>query len=159
MTTPLLPKPPRRPAVRRLGGLASLLGAAAWGLLAAGCGKENNSPALADTPTNVQIVLTNLEYRALRQDGGFVRVAGGTYGIVVYRANATTYRAFERLCPYQPQTHCAKVNVDPSTLFMRDSCCGTQWNFEGDATGGPGAPIPLKQYATTLSGGVLYITN
>ncbi len=128
-------------------------------LLAAGCGKEDNSPALADTPTNLQLVLSNRPYLALRQDGGFVRVEGGTYGIIVYRANASTYRAFERLCPYQPQTHCAKMDVDGSTLFMRDSCCGTQWNFEGEAIGGPGLR-PLKQYATTLtSDGVLYITN
>ncbi len=138
-------------------GRAALLSGAS-ALLAAGCGKEDTSPALPDPPTNIQVVLSNLEYRALRQDGGFVRLTGGTYGIVLYRATSTTYRAFERLCPYQPQTHCAKMNVDPSTLFMRDSCCGTQWNFQGDATGGPGAR-PLKQYATTLSGGVLYITN
>ena len=140
-----------------LRGSAVLLGGAG-ALLAAGCGKEDTSPALPDPPTNIQVVLSNLEYRALRQDGGFVRLTGGTYGIVLYRATSTTYRAFERLCPYQPQTHCAKMNVDPSTLFMRDSCCGTQWNFQGDATGGPGAR-PLKQYTTTLSGGVLYITN
>ena len=127
-------------------------------LMVAGCGREDNSPGLPDTPTNVQLVLSNIEYRALRQDGGFVRVAGGTYGLVVYRATATTYRAFERLCPYQPQTHCAKMNVDPSTLFLRDSCCGTQWNFAGEAIGGPGAR-PLKQYITTLNGGVLLITN
>ncbi len=141
-----------------LHNLRFVLLAAGGALLAAGCGKEDNSPALVDTPTNVQIVLSNIQYRALRQDGGFVRVPGGTYGIIVYRANATNYRAFERLCPWQPQTHCAKMNVDPSTLFLRDSCCGMQWNFEGDATGGPGAR-PLKQYVTTLSGGVLYITN
>jgi hypothetical protein len=133
------------------------LGAVA-AFLVSSCGKEDNSPALPDPPTNIQLVLSNLEYRALRLDGGFVRIPGGTYGLIVYRQNASTYRAFERLCPYQPQTHCAKMNVDPSTLFMRDSCCGTQWNFSGEATGGPGLR-PLKQYTTVLSGSVLYITN
>ena len=68
-------------------------------LLLAACGKDSTSPALPDPPTNIQVVLSNLQYRALRQDGGFVRLAGGTYGIILYRANATTYRAFERLCP------------------------------------------------------------
>lgn len=123
------------------------------------CGDDTPSPGLPDPPTNIQVILTNREYLALRQDGGFVRLAGGTYGIILYRHNATTYRAFERLCPWQPQTHCAKMDVDPSTLFMRDSCCGTQWNFEGVGTGGPGASTQLKQYVTTLSGSILYITN
>ena len=127
-------------------------------LLLAACGNEDPSPALPDPPTNIQLVLSNLEYRALRFDGGFVRVPGGTYGIVVYRHSASAYRAFERLCPYQPQTHCARMNVDPSTLFMRDSCCGTQWNFAGEAIGGPGLR-PLKEYSTIISGGILTITN
>ena len=147
-----------RPLLLRLAKLAPLLSTGA--LLAASCGKDNvNTPALPDPPTNIQVVLSNIQYRALRQDGGYVRLAGGTYGIILYRQDAATYRAFERLCPWQPQTHCAKVNVDPSTLFMRDSCCGTQFNFEGLGTGGPGAGVALKQYATTLNGGVLTITN
>jgi hypothetical protein len=123
------------------------------------CSDKNQvSPGLPDPPVNIQVVLSNIEYRALRLDGGAVRLPGGTYGIVLYRQNASTYRAFERLCPWQPQTHCAKMNVDPSTLFMRDSCCGTQWNWAGEAIGGPGG-LPLKQYNTSLNGGILYITN
>lgn len=124
-----------------------------------GCGAhEDPSPALPNPPVNVQIVLTNYEYRALRLDGGAVYVPGGSRGLLVYRDNASTYRAFERLCPYQPQTHCAKMSLDNSRLFLRDSCCGTQWDFEGNATGGPGVR-PLQQYATSLVGGTLYITN
>jgi hypothetical protein len=127
--------------------------------MAGGCGgREDPSPGLPDTPTNIQIVLSNIQYRALRLDGGYVKIKGGTYGIIVYRKNATSYSAFERLCPYQPQFNCALVSVDPSTFFMRDSCCGTQFNFDGDPIGGPGAR-PLLQYRTSLVGGTLYITN
>ena len=121
-------------------------------------GKEDPSPLLPAPVVNEQLVLSNYQYRALRLDGGWVYVNGGSSGIIVHRQNATTYRAFERLCPYQPQTHCALVTVDASTLFMQDTCCSTQWNFEGDATGGPGAR-PLKQYSTSLVNGTLYITN
>lgn len=124
-----------------------------------GCGgKEDPSPALPNPVVNEQIVLSNIQNRALRLDGGYIYHSGGTRGIIVYRQNSNTYRAFERLCPYQPQTHCALVSVDKSTFFMRDSCCTTQWNFAGDAIGGPGAR-PLVQYTAVLSNGTLYVTN
>ncbi len=146
---------------RRVNRLLALAGAAcgALALAVVGCGgREDPSPALPITPTNIQIVLSNFEYRDLRNDRGYVKIKGGTYGIIVYRENASTYRAFERLCPYQPQLDCALVSVDGSSLFMRDSCCGTQFNFNGEPIGGPGAR-PLQQYTTALVGGTLYITN
>ena len=107
---------------------------------------------------NEQINLTNIQYTALRQDRGFVYIKGGLRGLIIIRQNSNRYLAFERNCSYQPYDSCATVNVDGSSLFLEDDCCGSKFDFEGAVIVGP-ANLPLKQYATNLSGNLLYITN
>ena len=107
---------------------------------------------------NEQINLTNIQYTALRQDRGFVYLNSGLKGIIVIRKSSNSYLAFERNCPYQPYDSCAIVKVDASTLFLQDDCCGSQFDFDGGVIAGP-ANLPLKQYATSLNGNLLYISN
>lgn len=151
-----IPRPTRKPdRAARMGALFGLA------LALTTCGQEDPSPPLADVPVSVQLILSNYAYRDLRYDGRAIQLptsSGGLRGIIVYRQDASTYRAYERLCPYLPQQNCATVNIDPSLLFMKDTCCGTQYDFQGNASGGPGAR-PLKQYNVSLVSGTLYITN
>ena len=84
---------------------------------------------------------------------------GGVKGVIVVRLGAGTYLAFERNCPYRPYDACALVSLDRSSrLFMRDSCCNSQFDLRGQITGGP-TPRPLKQYGTSLQGTLLNVTN
>ena len=109
-------------------------------------------------PVNEQLNLTNIQYTALRQDRGFVYLNAGYRGIIVIRQSDTRYLAFEQACTNQPQDTCEVVKADASTLFLKDACCGSQFDFEGAVISGP-ARYPLKQYRTALSGNMLYITN
>ena len=159
MKTFSLPSPARRPL------LAALL-AAGW-LMASACGSKNDDqPLIPYAPVNLSLNLTNQQYTALRFDNGAVALpvqgpagAGGVKGVVVVRQNASTYLAFERNCPYRPYDACALVSLDRnSRLFLRDSCCTSQFDLRGQVIGGP-APRPLKQYSTTLQGSLLTVTN
>lgn len=123
------------------------------------------SPVLPNVPVNVQLDLRDQQNQALRFDNGVISIkpggmnGGGIKGIYVVRQNATTYFAFERNCPYRPTDACATITLDrPSRLFFRDSCCTSQFNLQGQVTGGP-AGRPLRQYSTSLSGSLLSITN
>lgn len=107
---------------------------------------------------NEQLNLTNVQYAALRQDRGFVYLNAGRRGIAVIRQSSNRYLAFERNCPFQPYDTCATVKVDASGLFLQDDCCGSQFDFTGAVISGP-ANLPLKQYATALSGNLLHISN
>jgi hypothetical protein len=100
-------------------------------------------------------------YTALKIDGGHVvipdaSINAGIRGIIIYRENSTTYRAFEQNCSFQPQDACA--TVDAFAIYMQDACCGSVFNYDGQPTGGL-AWRPLGEYETSLSGSTLTITD
>ncbi len=136
-------------------------------LVVSACGSKNNDqPLIPYAPVNLSLNLTNQEYANLRFDNGAVTLpvkgpagSGGVKGVIVVRQSAGIYLAFERNCPYQPYDACALVSLDRnSRLFMRDSCCNSQFDLRGQITGGP-SPRPLKQYSTNVQGSLLSITN
>ena len=128
-------------------------------LLATACSDGNRvGPHIPDVIVDEQLNVNSQLFPTLRQDGGYAYIPGGYKGILVVRQNAGQYYAFERACPYDPTAACSKVEVDPSNLFIVDDCCGSQFNLQGEVTGGP-AIYGLRQYQTSLMGSVLYITN
>jgi len=136
-------------------------------LVITACGSTNDAePLIPYAPVNLSINVTNQQYAALRVDNGAITLPvkgpagdGGVKGVIVVRQNASTFLAFERNCPYRPYDACALVSLDRnSRLFMRDSCCNSQFDLKGQITGGP-TPRPLKQYSTSLQGSLLNITN
>ncbi len=126
----------------------------------ASCKDSDQSPGIPNVPVSEQINVNSLQYPKLRQDGGYAYLQSGYKGILVVRQNANLYLAFEQACTYDP-THelpCGRVEVDPSNLFLIDSCCGSQFNFQGGVMTGP-AVYGLRQYRTALDGSLLYISN
>ncbi|MEQ9441273.1 MAG: hypothetical protein RIG62_19675 [Cyclobacteriaceae bacterium] len=118
------------------------------------------SDALYDTIPYVfvdeTINLNNQEYLALQRDGGFVEIIGGWKGILIYRENANTYRAFEKASPHRTDEVCAEIFVDPSGFFLKEGCDNSVYDFQGNPAGGV-SQLPLRQYATQLEGRFLHI--
>ena len=127
-------------------------------LVITSCNDSFQGPSIPEVPVNEQINVNSLQYPELRRDGGYVYLNAGYKGILVVRQTASLYTAFERACPYDPTAPCGQVEVDQSNLFIVDKCCGSQFNFQGNVTSGP-AVYGLRQYRTSLSGSILYITN
>ncbi|GGG37542.1 QcrA and Rieske domain-containing protein [Hymenobacter glacieicola] len=129
------------------------------GLVSAACNSSANDaqPQIPLAAVNEVVFLTNQENSNLRFDNGAVYHKGGVRGLIIVRQNASTYLAFDRNCPYQPQDTCARVKIDPF-LRLFDPCCQSQFSFQGQVQGGP-ATRPLRQYNTALSGNTLTITN
>jgi nitrite reductase/ring-hydroxylating ferredoxin subunit len=114
-------------------------------------------PMISFTPITVN--LTFPQYRALTTDGGVMMMEGGVKGIILYRENETTFKAYERNCPYMPSEACADVEIDLSRLFLLDRCCGSVFNLsDGNVSKGP-ASWPLRQYRVKVEGRVLTITD
>lgn len=127
-------------------------------LLLTACSSDNATPGIPTVPVSEQISVNSLQYPMLRQDGGYAYLEAGYRGIIVVRQNASLYYAFERACPYDPGASCGVVSADQSNLFLTHSCCGSQFNFQGNVTAGP-AIYSLRQYKTSLVNNILYITN
>jgi hypothetical protein len=123
-------------------------------------------PDLSDDPIPVVpfadfvVSLSAPEYQPLQINGGYKEINSiGVRGVIVYRVDASTYKVFERNCSYRPNEACATVNVHSSLLYMVDPCCNSSFSFpDGMPTGGL-ATRPLRQYAVTLAGGQLTITD
>jgi hypothetical protein len=124
------------------------------------------TPEMTDDPIPFKVfndltVNLNLpEYAALRTDGGYKTFDDiGVRGVIVYRVNATTLRAFERTCSFQPNQAGSTIDVHSSGLFLIDASCGSSFNFaDGSASGGP-AWRPLLQYRIEVTGSLLIITD
>ena len=166
MNNRLVPSAMKTPSLRSWCVFVSLAGAC---LGASSCGSKNDDqPQIPYAPVNLSITITNQQYAALRNDNGAVTLPvkgpdgdGGVRGVIVVRQSAGNFLAFERNCPYRPYDAdpCALVSLDRnSRLFMRDSCCSSQFDLRGQSIGGPAAR-PLKQYRTNLQGSLLSITN
>lgn len=107
----------------------------------------------------IEINLSLPAYSSILRDGGFVGLSQGVRGIILYRENVTSYKAFERNCSFMPNSAGATVEVHSSGLFMRDPSCASTFAFAGGIpTGGP-AISALREYKTTLNGNMLTITD
>lgn len=137
--------------------------AALFGLAACGS-SATSTQTIPSVSFSTQINITNQQYQALRYDNGVVVLptsgiaGGGVKGLLVVRISATDYRAYDRNCSYQPYDACSLVSLDRTRLFFRDSCCGSQFDFQGQVSRGP-AVRQLRPYATNLSGSLLSISN
>ena len=106
----------------------------------------------------IDINLNNVEFVDLQKDGGFVYILGGVRGIILYRKNLTTYKAFERNSPVNSSSVCAVLDVDESDLFIIDPCSQALFDFDGTPINGI-SPFPLRQYITILDNNWLYIRS
>ena len=127
-------------------------------LLFARCEGDNWRDPIPYVAVDTVINLINQQYLPLRLDRGHMSILGGYRGIIIYRENATTYRAFEQASPHRVDEACAEIFVDPSGLYMREGCDQSIYDFNGNPTGGV-AQWPLRQYNTQLDGNLLYIFN
>ncbi len=122
------------------------------------------TPDMYDDPIPYQpfqeivVNLTLPSYNTL-QTTGSQAINGGIRGIIVYKASATSYIAYERNCSYRPNEACATVNIDNTTLFMVDPCCGSTFEFTTGIPRGGVAWRPLRKYQTFLNGSILTISD
>ena len=123
------------------------------------CNDDRPESQIPFAIVNRTINLTNQQYLSLQLVGGSTVINDeGVRGIIIYRQDQNTYKAFERTCSYEPLNSCARVEVDSSGFFMIDPCCTSSFDFNGFPTGGP-ATLPLREYFTIIEGNFLTISS
>lgn len=120
--------------------------------------KKPSSP-IPYVPVSIQINLSNPDYFVLKSIGGSISVTGGSKGIIIYRSDANTFKAYDRHCPYQPENTCSRVSIENTGLTAKDTCCSSVFQLmDGSIIGGP-ADRNLVEYKTSFDGNILSINN
>jgi len=128
------------------------------------CNKKNPNPTVNSNPVPsvpVQITLfpNNVSNFKIQPIGGWMYIAGGIRGIIVYRKSEEEFVAIERTSSHLPNDNAATVQVLNNNFTLIDTISDSQWRiFDGTVTKGP-AQWPLRLYGTTYDGNVLRIVN
>ena len=119
----------------------------------------NRNDYIQDVYVNIEIPINQPEYAGLNAIGNSIFITGGVKGIIIYHANINDYRAFDRNCSFEPSTQCAYIDSINSTIASCN-CCSSKFLIDqnGITANGP-ALLPLKEYYTSFSGGILKIRN
>ena len=121
------------------------------------CGDKNDY--IREVYVNIEIPVNQPEYSDLNAIGNSIFITGGVRGIIIYHSNVNDYRAFDRNCSFEPSTQCAYIDSINSTIASCN-CCSSKFLIDqnGITANGP-ALLPLKEYYTSFSGGILKIKN
>ena len=114
---------------------------------------------IQDVYVNIEIPVNQPEYSDLDAIGNSIFITGGVRGIIIYHSNVNDYRAFDLNCSFEPSTQCAYIDSINSTIASCN-CCSSKFLIDqnGITANGP-ALLPLKEYYTSFSGGILKIKN
>ena len=114
---------------------------------------------IQDVYVNIEIPVNQPEFSDLDSIGNSLFITGGVRGIIIYHSNVNDYRAFDRNCSFEPSTQCSYIDSINSTIASCN-CCSSKFLIDqnGITANGP-ALLPLKEYYTSFSGGILKIKN
>lgn len=136
-----------------------------FAMLLGGCKKGNQ--IIEQVPVSLYIYLNQPLYTNLKIVNGWVYMAGGVKGIIVYHA-IDGYKAYDRSCTYDPNTPCnPSIYVTSDNITCVDSSCAGTTTCGSKfilSDGGPIsglATVALVQYRTELNadGTQLHIFN
>jgi nitrite reductase/ring-hydroxylating ferredoxin subunit len=121
------------------------------------CSKDEQND-VAKYPVDFILYLNQPSNVALNAVGGWLYVAAGTKGIIIYRNSPDQFTALERNCTFDPNASCSIVEVI-SGISAIDSCCTSRFSiFDGSVINGP-ATQPLYRYRTQYDGVALRVYN
>lgn len=119
----------------------------------------NDKDRIPYVPVNFQIYLNNPELNDLQTPGNYEYFTGGVRGIIIYCVYPGEYNAYERNCPYNPNSQDAFLKVDSTGLFLVCKSCDSKFMlYDGSLLQGPAEYNALKYY-TYVQNDILYVYN
>lgn len=118
----------------------------------------NNNP-VPSVPVNITVYPNDPFYAKIQNIGGWMYIAGGINGIVLYRKSNEEFVALERTSSQLPDDPRAAVVVQKNNFTVKDTISGSEWQMiDAVVSKGP-ATWPLRIYGTTYDGNILAIRN
>lgn len=122
-----------------------------------GCKKNNTTQSnVPYQPVYIKVYPNDPLNSKLQSVGGWIYVAGGVNGIIVYRqsqSGTSDFISIERTSTYLPNDANARVKVLSDNFTLKDTVSGSTWQINNGAVLNGPASLPLRQYATTYDSG------
>jgi nitrite reductase/ring-hydroxylating ferredoxin subunit len=123
------------------------------------CKKEKQQNEIPVVAVSIAIDPNSTLYIHLNAVNGSEYLTGGYRGILVFRASANGFMAYDRACPYDWNATSTRIVVDSSGITAVCPSCKSKFILtDGSPYSGP-SPYPMKQYQTSYNGATLYIYN
>jgi len=123
------------------------------------CKKEKQQNEIPVVSVSIAIDPNSTEYIRLNAVNGWEYLTGGYRGILVFRASANGFMAYDRACPYDWNSTSTRIIVDSSGITAICPSCKSKFILtDGSPYSGP-SPYPMKQYQTSYNGATLFIFN
>lgn len=125
------------------------------------CRKDKKYDPIPYVYVNIYLDPNSTQYLNLNAIGGheYLTADPPSRGIIVYRLSQYEFLAYERICPYDPEASCARIQVEVSGSTAIDSCCMSRFILlDGSPFSGP-STLSMKQYRTYYDGDLLHIYN
>ena len=123
------------------------------------CKKEKQQNEIPIVAVSIAIDPNSTEYLRLNSVNGWEYLTGGYQGIIVFRASANGFMAYDRACPYDWNLTSTRIVVDSSGITTICPSCKSKFILtDGSPFSGP-SPYPMKQYQTSYNGATLFIYN
>ena len=120
---------------------------------------QDKDDFIREVYVNIEIPVNQPEFSDLDAIGNSIFVSGGVKGIIIYHANVNDYRAFDRSCSFEPSTDFSYID-SINSIIASCSCCTSMFLIDQDGISANGpALLPLKEYFTSFSAGILSIRN
>ena len=111
-----------------------------------------NHPTIPYKKVDFTIYPNDVMYYRLNTYGGYEYFTGGIGGIVVFRLDEWTFKAYDRSCSYDWEEAGSWIWMHPNGIMLIDSLCGSTYNvLDGTVISGP-AKWPLREYHTRYDG-------
>src|SRR5438105_597830 len=101
-------------------------------LLAIACKKKTQQTTTSNVPytqVNITIYPNDPLYFKIQTPGGWIYLAGGTNGIILYRKTASDFVALERTSTYYPDNAAALAKVQSDNFTCKDTISGSKWQI------------------------------
>jgi len=119
--------------------------------VALSCKKRRTNP-VPNIAFDITVNIALPSYNSLMGVGGYAYVAGGSKGIIVYRASIYEFVAFDRHSPTNDATCEKPIEIDSENfLQLNDMCNGATFSLL-DGSPISGATVGLRRYITEFDG-------
>lgn len=125
-----------------------------------GCNQQNQGNCEFPNPiiNNLQLNLNDIQFNNLNALNYAYYDLAGVQGLVIIKQAEGSYFVFDRASPFKPNNLNARLFMDPSRQFLRDTVTKATFDLKGLVMTGP-ANCNMRRYSAAFNQPFLSVNN